>query len=84
MFLNSIYVTFNYVYIQNFESHGTIINTEKINGLKIQNTFVENSKFNGLLESESGKHLNNNKKTKNNNITKFNIEFNIELFLLIS
>jgi len=58
MFLSKIQVNFTDISVYDFYSNGTIINIEQATGSIINNFNIENSVFDGILESQCSKYIN--------------------------
>jgi len=57
MFLSKIQVNFTDISVYDFYSNGTIINIEQATGSIINNFNIENSVFDGILESQCSKYI---------------------------
>jgi len=56
MFLSKIEVNFTNIFVKDFYSNGTIINIEQATGSNIENFYIEDSMFDGILESQCSKY----------------------------
>ncbi|OUM64256.1 hypothetical protein PIROE2DRAFT_60777 [Piromyces sp. E2] len=59
MFLSKIEVNFTDIFVKDFYSNGTIINIEQATGSNIENFYIEDSVFDGILESQCNINIKN-------------------------